>query len=90
MCEELSKYLSSKFTMGKGCRNREFREGYVEMLDTLECLRVDKSPWLDGICPIILQKTRKEIAGAMAELFPSLLAMGEVYRDLRKNAKYTR
>ena len=44
---------------------------------------MDKSPGPDRIYPRILRKARKEIAEALAKIFVSSLAMGEVPEDWR-------
>eukprot|EP00061_Rhincodon_typus_P006953 g28114.t1 len=54
-----------------------------EVLNILECMKVDKSPGPDQIYPRILQETREEIAGALGLVLGPLL-FGIYINDLNE------
>eukprot|EP00061_Rhincodon_typus_P007397 g29059.t1 len=53
------------------------------MLDVLKCIKVDKFPGPDQMYPRTLWEAGEEIAGTLAEIFVSLIAMHEVPEDWR-------
>jgi len=89
---ELNKYFTSVFTheneevvVELGERDCEAPEkiiiGSDELLEALVSLKVDKSPGPDELCPRLLWEAREEIAGALTQIFNSILASGEVPED---------
>ena len=89
MGEVLNEYFASVFTKEKDLVDDEPGKGCVDSLSHVEIekeevlgflrnIKVDKSPGPDGIYPRILKKAREEFAGALREIFVSLLATGEV------------
>eukprot|EP00061_Rhincodon_typus_P007613 g29471.t1 len=94
MNEIFNESFSFVFTMEKDMKTCELREvsgdifGTVhitveEVLEVLECMRVDKLSGPDQIYPRNLQETREEIAEALANTFALLSAMDEVPEDWR-------
>ncbi|XP_078077524.1 SH3 and multiple ankyrin repeat domains protein 2-like [Mustelus asterias] len=86
MVEVLNKYFSSVFTVAKYMKTWEPGKvsgdilGTVHItvegvMDILKCMKVDKSPGPDRVYPRTLGEAGEEIAGALAEIFASLLAM---------------
>eukprot|EP00061_Rhincodon_typus_P018153 g47207.t1 len=89
-----NKYFSSAFTVEKDMKTWEFGEvtgdilGTVhikgeEVLEVLECIKVDKSPGPDQINPRTMQEAREEIVGALADIFALSLATAEIPEDWR-------
>eukprot|EP00061_Rhincodon_typus_P004352 g22372.t1 len=79
----LNECFSSLFTVEKDMKTWELGEVGGEMLgivhitvqlvlETLECMKVDKSPGPYQVYPRILQDAKEEIAGSLADIFASL------------------
>eukprot|EP00061_Rhincodon_typus_P002524 g17785.t1 len=92
--EVLNEYFVLIFCKKKELMGEDLRERSVEFLSQVACkkekvscilrsIKVDKSLGPDGICPRILREARGQIAGALANIFVSSLATGEVPEDWR-------
>ena len=91
MDEDLNEYFASVFTKEKDVVDGECRKedgdilGHVEIkkevLEVSKNIKVDKSPGPDRVYPRILREAKEEIAEALAKIFVSCLATGEVPKD---------
>eukprot|EP00061_Rhincodon_typus_P012728 g38638.t1 len=94
VAETPNKYFVLVFTKEKELVEDDLREGSVEFLSqiaikveevlcALKSIKVVKSPGPDEIYPRILRDATEQIAGALTDIFESLLATGEVLEDWR-------
>eukprot|EP00061_Rhincodon_typus_P004261 g22149.t1 len=92
--EILNEYFASVFNKEKDMTYAEVRDECAntlenvnilkeEVLGILNCIKIDKSPGLDGIYPRFLREAREDIAGAIADIFTSSLTTGDVPEDWR-------